>query len=538
MVEFRERVLSCQPAVLDLACRIAGEVKKLPAQPRYAPNLPQAFICGGFVRDALLGVEPNDLDMQVFGVSQPDLIEIMQRLFPEKCTVFRAIKVEFGKDFVIENYEIDVGIVLRLSTKSERLFEDGDPSITPAGAAALSDFTCNSMLADPLSGEVTDLPGGIEDLRQGRLVLCSPKHALYYPFLVYRGVQIASRYSLTPDQKTLEIFTQLVAGGELDEFQESARTREEISKLLLKSPRPSHGIKLLRQVGVFKRHFPELDDIVQRTSESWDSTLEGLDAVATAVRATSEMRTTDKLVLLLAALTFDLSEVKTKRLLEKLAYRKELCLRVLLCRYYQPRLLSLAAELVRIESEVQKKGSQARTSRPVAAPVPSTSKHAHRMPALGRLSLGRSVPTIAKVEEVSPYQSTHQALRDLLRLAQPVDWRVVLAFTQALPDQTLSLEEKNYRFSLLTQHISQHSLYESANNLLTTEDLLSKLKLEPGFHIGIIKGEVNRRRFELLFPERALIWVQENIEELMQIAKERENSLDSTCSSESVTAKV
>ena len=513
----RQRLNSQNPEVLKLARLIAGEVSKIPADPLYAPTRPRALVCGGFVRDAVAGLEPNDLDIHVYGVSQDKLQELIERLFPDKVTVFRALKVEFKKEFVIENFEIDVGIVLRLEEKGERMFEEADPSISPEEGAALGDYTINSILYDPLSKEVLDYLGGFKDLKDGVLRLCDPEHYPHYPMLVYRGVQLAARTQTMPDSTCLRTMKAVVNSGDLDEYHAGTRVREELNRLFLKAPYPSIGFELCRELGIIKRYFPELDELVQLSCtgpDIWSAALERLDnAAITLRRSECCTRRSHSLNVLLSALTLGLPEEKTRSFLASCGYGGELTTRSLLCSKYFSEIFSIYPHYV----ESPKKTVE-RTAAIVEKKAVKRQAALGPKVKLGNLSIKAAPRQASKPKKANEY---HKRVRRLLRLAHPAAWNSLHALAQSVIMEANSANAQS-ALEAFRREIEANELHKVAKDLLSTEELMRDVGLGPGFHIGFIKGEVNRRRGELLYPNRALDWVKENSSELLKRAKEAE----------------
>lgn len=80
----REGGASLTSSALEAARKIASLVSTLP--PNYGTSAKALFI-GGFVRDALLGREPKDADVEVFGCRSDELREILEKSFPGKVFV-------------------------------------------------------------------------------------------------------------------------------------------------------------------------------------------------------------------------------------------------------------------------------------------------------------------------------------------------------------------------------------------------------------------------------------------------------------------
>ena len=124
----------------------------------------RAVVVGGAVRDALLGGQPKDFDIEVYGVAYDQLAGILAR----------HGRVDLvGKSFGVvklnsDGHEYDFGVPRRDSKMGlgHRDFQATfDPNITPREAASRRDFTINAMAYDPVADELLDFFGGAEDLK-------------------------------------------------------------------------------------------------------------------------------------------------------------------------------------------------------------------------------------------------------------------------------------------------------------------------------------------------------------------------------------
>ncbi len=118
------------------------------------------MLVGGCVRDELMGIEPKDWDVEVYGIEPERLREILND-FGEVNAVGEAFTVyKIGQD-------LDVSLPRRerKTGKGHRGFTvEGDPEMSFEEASKRRDFTINAILKDALTGEIIDCFGGREDL--------------------------------------------------------------------------------------------------------------------------------------------------------------------------------------------------------------------------------------------------------------------------------------------------------------------------------------------------------------------------------------
>src|SRR5262249_16101775 len=115
------------------------------------------------------------------------------------------------------------------------------------------DFTVNAMLFDPLTSELLDLWGGVEDLKARTLRAVDPVTFVEDSLRVLRAVQFAARLEFDVEPCTAALC------GTVDLRDLPAeRIWGEMEKLLMRSRRPSVGLDWADRLGVVRQLFPEL----------------------------------------------------------------------------------------------------------------------------------------------------------------------------------------------------------------------------------------------------------------------------------------
>ena len=213
----------------------------------------RGMLVGGCVRDELMGIEPKDLDLEVYGVEPPKLREILER-FGEVFAVGEAFAVyKVGR-----NLDVSIPRRERKSGKGHRGFViEGDPSMSFEEACSRRDFTVNAILKDQLTGEIVDPFGGIKDIRRRVLRHVSAGTFAEDSLRVLRAAQFAARLEFDIAPETVEICRSIDVTDLPKE-----RIWGELEKLLLQAKRPSIGIRWLYELGVVDQIFPELKSLV------------------------------------------------------------------------------------------------------------------------------------------------------------------------------------------------------------------------------------------------------------------------------------
>ncbi len=210
----------------------------------------RAMLVGGCVRDELMGIEPTDWDIEVFGVDAERLREIVAE-FGEVNAVGEAFAVyKIGSD-------LDVSLPRRerRSGVGHRGFAiEGDPAMSFDEACSRRDFTVNAILKDVITGEIVDPFDGRGDIGRKLLKMVSRTTFGEDSLRVLRAAQFAARFEFEIEAETADICKAIDVTDLPKE-----RIWGEFEKLLLKARRPSIGLKLLFEFNVFRQLFPEIE---------------------------------------------------------------------------------------------------------------------------------------------------------------------------------------------------------------------------------------------------------------------------------------
>ena len=213
----------------------------------------RAMLVGGCVRDELMGVEPKDWDLEVYGIRPEKLREILDKFGDVNVAgeAFTVYKVGSHLDVSIPRRERKVG-------KGHRGFVvEGDPDMSFEEACSRRDFTINAILKDPLTGEIIDPFHGRDDIARKILRHVSGATFAEDSLRVLRAAQFAARFEFDIAPETVEICKSIDVTDLPKE-----RIWGEFEKLLLKAQKPSIGLKWLYDLDVVRQIFPELQSLV------------------------------------------------------------------------------------------------------------------------------------------------------------------------------------------------------------------------------------------------------------------------------------
>lgn len=270
----------------------------------------RALLIGGAVIDKIRGVEPKDLDLEVFGLGWDRLVSLFGDCSPKTVgAAFGILKIQ------VDDADLDLNIP-RTDNKVGVGHADFrvamDPRMSFKEAARRRDFTINTLAADPITGEILDSWGGLADLEAGVLRATDPELFVQDPLRGLRAMQLLARKAKTVAPDTVKLIR-----GMVDEFDHlpPERVKEEFSKLLLKAPRPSVGLEFLVESGWITK-FPELAELRGvGQSPDWhpegDVWIHSLLAVDAAAQLRASLPEEDREVVAFAALLHDVGKATT-----------------------------------------------------------------------------------------------------------------------------------------------------------------------------------------------------------------------------------
>lgn len=199
---------------------------------------------GGCVRDKILGIDPKDIDIEVFGLSYDNLNQILQQFGKTDCVgnSFGVIKLTTHNKLLFDfslpridsksgvgHNEFDVEINHNLKTKE---------------ASARRDFTINAMGINLITNELVDHYGGQNDLIIGVLRPTSEAF-IEDPLRILRGFQFSARFGLIPSAYLVAVIrTYFEKSNDFNSLPES-RIWGEWEKWILKGIHYSASMKYL-----------------------------------------------------------------------------------------------------------------------------------------------------------------------------------------------------------------------------------------------------------------------------------------------------
>jgi poly(A) polymerase len=214
----------------------------------------QAFLVGGCVRDILLGLHPKDFDVATNAT--PDEVRALIRNCRLIGRRFRLAHVRFGKEII----EVATFRAAANHADDDHAHDEKGRIVRDNVYGTIEedvwrrDFTCNALYYNIADFSIWDYTGGVEDVRQRRLVLIGDpdKRMREDPVRMLRAVRFAAKLNFTIDRtaelaikKDLPLIANVPPARLWDEF--------------LKLFETGHGLQtfeLLRKYDLFRQLFP------------------------------------------------------------------------------------------------------------------------------------------------------------------------------------------------------------------------------------------------------------------------------------------
>jgi tRNA nucleotidyltransferase (CCA-adding enzyme) len=208
------------------------------------PTRARGLVVGGAVRDALLGLETKDLDIEIHGLNYQELKKHLAKFGPVR---------EVGKSFgvlKVDGINADWSLPRKDSVGRKPVVEI-DPNMDLKEAFLRRDLTINALGYDPINKEIIDFYGGAKDIKNKTLrAVCAHKFG-EDPLRVLRVMQFMSRFAFTPDHQLTELCKKVDLSG-----LSVMRIRSEFSKLVA-AKYPSLGLIWLDKIGQLDVVMPE-----------------------------------------------------------------------------------------------------------------------------------------------------------------------------------------------------------------------------------------------------------------------------------------
>jgi tRNA nucleotidyltransferase (CCA-adding enzyme) len=241
-------------AVLDIARRLSAAGHDV-------------WAVGGAVRDSLLGIAGGDWDVAT-SARPEDVRRIFRRTVP--------IGIEHGTVGVLAGD----GVMYEVTTFRRDVETTGRHAVVEFAQTidedlARRDFTFNAIAWHPIHDEIRDPHGGLADLKSATLrTVGDPAERFAEDYLrVLRALRFAGHFVLEIEPTAWDALRAAVPRlGQLS----AERVREELFKVLGKTPHASAALRLYAASGVLHELYPELAALLD-IDDIWPATLRAVD---------------------------------------------------------------------------------------------------------------------------------------------------------------------------------------------------------------------------------------------------------------------
>lgn len=217
----------------------------------------KAVVIGGAVRDALLGIEPKDIDLEIYGIPYNALEEFLSRYGKVDLVGKSFGIIKFRPDGEDQSYDISIPRRENKVGVGHRDFEATlDPFMSMKEAATRRDFTFNALAYDPIENKIYDYFGGVNDLKN-KIIRHTSEAFKEDALRILRCFGFQARFGFEVHPDTIQAMKEILATGEFEALPKE-RVFEEWMKWLEKGIRHDQIFKFMRDTGLVE-YYPELN---------------------------------------------------------------------------------------------------------------------------------------------------------------------------------------------------------------------------------------------------------------------------------------
>ena len=268
----------------------------------------KALICGGFVRDHILGNNIKDIDI-VTDAMPDDVVSIFPKTVPVGISFGIVVVIQDDFEFEIATFRTD-GRTLDGRRPKDVNFS----SVSIEEDAKRRDLTINGLFFDPLTNEILDFVNGKEDIKNKVIRLIgNPVERITEDFLrLLRVVRFCAKLEFEIEEKTMravKLHAHNISCVSVE------RIKQELDKMLLLE-KPSIAIKLLVETKLLEFILPEINEL-RFTAQNPKFHKEGSVFIHTLIALDHARELTDDLSTLWGILLHDIGKPEVFELNEE-----------------------------------------------------------------------------------------------------------------------------------------------------------------------------------------------------------------------------
>jgi len=214
----------------------------------------EAYIIGGAVRDLLLDRHPKDFDIATNAT--PDQVQSIPKLkkstYKDTAQAYGVTRIKIN-DHTLEIATFRKDIEAHKGRKHTKVeFTELEDDL------ARRDFTINTLALDPLTSQVIDYEGGLDDLQNRTLRFIGDPLARIHedPLRVLRAIRFRNLLGFNYEQDTYDALSTAVKSGAIETIAID-RLRHELSLMLTHRSRRT-SLEDLDKFGILERVLPEV----------------------------------------------------------------------------------------------------------------------------------------------------------------------------------------------------------------------------------------------------------------------------------------
>ena len=219
----------------------------------------QSYLVGGCVRDKLMGVKHDDIDIATPAL--PNAVMELFRKYPEyKCI---PTGIEHGTITVVDtttktHYEIST---FRKDTQCDGRHAEVEFTTDLVTDLSRRDLTVNSLSYDPIDDAYFDIAGGIEDINR-KTIRCVGDADTRFKEDNLRMLRALRFEATLGEHWVIDIDTRnaIAKNAHLIKNMSKERIKMELDKCFAKADNPAIMLNQMRETGLLKFILPELNE--------------------------------------------------------------------------------------------------------------------------------------------------------------------------------------------------------------------------------------------------------------------------------------
>lgn len=285
------------------------------------------IIVGGYIRDFFLNTiskQENsseecffskDVDIELYGVNSFEELENILKEFGDVNNVGKSFGV---CKLSLENIEIDFTLPRtdnKISSGHSGFSIKVEKNLDFKSATSRRDFTINAIGYDITNNKILDPFYGLDDIENKILRAVDIEKFSEDPLRVFRLVGFSSRLNFTIERELFLLCKDMCDNDVLKELPKE-RIMDEVKKILLKSPSPSIGFLLLKDLNALQY----LQPLNKLNDNDFSEILKALDKITKILTVNNKTNIT----LMLAILCYKFNKFQTEEFISNLTGEKKL----------------------------------------------------------------------------------------------------------------------------------------------------------------------------------------------------------------------